>query len=208
MLLVVASVGLAAACAAVGVAVLSDASPTRPTTKSIDNGGVPFPETTPLSPTEARVSASAIVNTWRDEIVANAAADPGGQFESPDRATLVARLQNASNQVGFQIVNVEMLQPAQSAPLVVVRTADPVGFVGSALSIVKALDPKRDTGDDRTGWAYEGFLLEAVNANGVPFFIFRHTARGPHVGGGVWISDPALRDSMTGISVGGVPQAG
>jgi hypothetical protein len=60
-------------------------------------------------------------------------------------------------------------------------------------SILRTLDPRRNTGDDRTGWAYEGFFFEALDsADGQPFLIVHNHWRGKHAGGGQWPSSPNL----------------
>ena len=48
------------------------------------------------------------------------------------------------------------------------------------------------TNDDRTGWAYEGFLFEARDSHGVPFVATFNRWRGPHDDGGQWAADPTL----------------
>jgi hypothetical protein len=92
----------------------------------------------------------------------------------------------------FRIVDARMLQPVQDAPLVIVQTGDPQGFSRDVPAIQRTIDPKRRTSDDRTGWAYEGFYLEARDTHGTPFLVIFNYWRGPHAGGGQWASAPNL----------------
>jgi hypothetical protein len=62
----------------------------------------------------------------------------------------------------------------------------------SVPAIQQLIDPKKRTNDDRTGWAYEGFLLEALDRRGIPFVAVYNWWRGPHAGGGQWAVDPSL----------------
>ena len=57
---------------------------------------------------------------------------------------------------------------------------------------LRRLDPKVATGDDRSGWRYEGFYFEADDEHGVPFLLVFNFLRGPHAGGGQWARSDAL----------------
>jgi hypothetical protein len=59
-------------------------------------------------------------------------------------------------------------------------------------AVLRRLDPKRRTVDDRTGWAWEGFYFEARDAKGVPFLAVFNFWRGAHAGGGEWARDESL----------------
>jgi hypothetical protein len=87
---------------------------------------------------------------------------------------------------------VQLLHPRQLAPLVIVKAADKRALAAATPAILRRIDPKARTGDDRTGWAYDGFLFEALDSNGVPFLVVFNNWRGPHAGGGQWASDPSL----------------
>lgn len=67
-----------------------------------------------------------------------------------------------------------------------------MGLARAVPSIERLLDPKRPTGDDRTGWAYEAFLLEAEDTGHVPFLIVFNNWRAPHPGGGQWAASAGL----------------
>jgi hypothetical protein len=136
--------------------------------------------------------AATVVRKWRAELRSAALAAPGDHFKNLPRSTLFDRLRIQAARKNFAVVSVQLLRPRQLAPLVVVEAADKHAFVAATPAILKAIDPKRSTGDDRTGWAYEGFLLEAVDSNSVPFLVVFNHWRGPHAGGGQWASDPAL----------------
>jgi hypothetical protein len=136
--------------------------------------------------------AVTVVRLWRADLRSAALAAPGDHFKNLSRSTLFDRLRIQAVRKNFAVVSVQLLRPRQLAPLVVVEAVDKRAFVAATPAILKAIDPKRATGDDRTGWAYEGFLLEAVDSSGVPFLVVFNHWRGPHAGGGQWASDPAL----------------
>lgn len=136
--------------------------------------------------------AATVVRRWRADLRSAALVAPGDHFKNLSRSTLFDRLRIQAVRKNFAVVSVQLLRPGQLAPLVVVEAVDKRAFVAATPAILKAIDPKRSTGDDRTGWAYEGFLLEAVDSSGVPFLVVFNHWRGPHAGGGQWASDPAL----------------
>jgi hypothetical protein len=136
--------------------------------------------------------AATVVRQWRADLRSAALLAPGDHFKNLSRSTLLDRLRIQAARKNFAVVSVQLLRPRQLAPLVVVKAVDKHAFVAATPAILKAIDPKRSTGDDRTGWAYEGFLLEAVDGNGVPFLVVFNHWRGPHAGGGQWASDPSL----------------
>ena len=72
-----------------------------------------------------------------------------------------------------------------------VETKDKHSLAASTPAILHLIDPKARTNDDRTGWAYEGFLFEARH-DGVPFLTTFNWWRGGHAGGGQWAADPTL----------------
>jgi hypothetical protein len=145
--------------------------------------------TRPMSPT-ARVSA--IEKMWRANLRAGALVDPKRRFPNPQRATFNGRLRLAASRYHFTVVKVQILHPQQAAPFVVVETKHELRLAASTAAILHLIDPKTRTNDDRTGWAYEGFLFEARNNHGVPFLATFNWWRAPHAGGGQWAADPSL----------------
>lgn len=141
------------------------------------------------SPTDHVV---AIEKSWRAHLSAGAVADPTRRFLNPSRATLIARLRLASRCYHFTVVSVTILHPRQAAPFVVIRANDKHALASSTTAILRLIDPKARTNDDRTGWPYEGFLFEARDPHGVPFLATSNWWRGPHSGGRQWASDPSL----------------
>lgn len=136
--------------------------------------------------------AEAIVKMWRVNLRSGALVDPKRHFANPSRATLTSRLRLAAGRFHFTVVKVEILHPRQAAPLVVIHARDKQALANSTSAILHLIDPKARTNDDRTGWAYEGFLFEARDSHGVPFLATFNWWRGPHAGGGQWASDPSL----------------
>ncbi|HEX4677606.1 MAG TPA: hypothetical protein VH210_00165 [Gaiellaceae bacterium] len=143
----------------------------------------------PISPT---TRAAATVKAWRAHLRTGALADPKRHFPNPSHATLTARLRLAASRYHFTVVKVEIVRPLQDAPLVVVTTKNKHALAASTAAILRVIDPKAQTNDDRTGWSYEGFLLEARDNHGVPFLATFNWWRGPHAGGGQWAADPSL----------------
>jgi hypothetical protein len=141
------------------------------------------------SPT-ARVKA--IEKMWRANHRSGALVDPKRHFPSTSRATLTSRLRLAARHFNITVVKVEIFHPRQAAPLVVIQAKNKRALASSTGAILDLIDPKARTNDDRTGWAYEGFLFEARDRDGVPFLASFNWWRGPHAGGGQWASDPSL----------------
>ena len=121
-----------------------------------------------------------------------ASADPKRHFPNPSRAKLNARLQLTAARYHFTVVKVQIFHPRQAAPFVVIDAKDKHALAASTSAILHLIDPKARTNDDRTGWAYEGFLFEARDSHGVPFLATFNWWRGPHAGGGQWAADPSL----------------
>ncbi len=142
-----------------------------------------------LSPT-ARVEA--IVKMWRTNLRSEALVDPRRHFLNPSKASLASRLRRAAIRYRLTVVKAEIFHPRQGAPLVVIQAKDKHELAASAGAVLHLIDPKARTGDDRTGWAYEGFLFEARDRHGVPFLVTYNWWRGPHSGGGQWAADPSL----------------
>jgi len=89
-------------------------------------------------------------------------------------------------------VRVELLDPRQLAPVVIVRTTHYVELANATASILRHIDPKVRTNDDRTGWRYEGFFFEAQDEHGVPFLGVFNFWRGAGAGGGQWARSEQL----------------
>jgi hypothetical protein len=134
----------------------------------------------------------AIEKMWRVNLRSGALLDHAQRFPNPTPAALDARLRLAASRYHFTIVKVQLLRPRQAAPFVVVQAKNEHALAASTPAILHLIDPKAPTNDDRTGWAYEGFLFEARAGNGVPFLATFNWWRGPHAGGGQWAADPAL----------------
>jgi len=139
-----------------------------------------------------RAHAKATRTSWVAELVKRAKTDPKATFRNLPNAVFFARLRRLQVRYHFQLVEARMLHPIQAAPLLIVQARDPQGFSHDVPAIQRALDPKRRTNDDRTGWAYEGFYLEARDTRGTPFLAIFNYWRGPHAGGGQWAAAPNL----------------
>ena len=146
-----------------------------------------------LTPAEAVVEARKVEVNWEAHLKAGARAAPARRFSNPAIATLRARLQRLSRQYHFSIVSVRILRPTQEAPLVIVRSDDKAALAAATRLILRVLDPKQRTSDDRNGWRYEGFFFEAQDLHGIPFLAtFNWWRNFRHAGGGQWASDPTL----------------
>lgn len=138
---------------------------------------------------------AAIEQYWYSNLRDGARANPGERFPSPAKAVLLRRLRLAASRYHFTIVNVRVAHPLQAAPLVVVETANEQALSGSLPAILQLVDPRtaKRGSDDRAGHAYEGFLFEARNTNGVPFLATFNWWRSPtHAGGGQAASSERL----------------
>ncbi len=136
--------------------------------------------------------AASIEKMWRANLRSGALADPAKHFSNPSQSTLEARLQLAASRYDFTVVSVHVFHPRQAAPFVVIKAKNERALSASTPAILRLIDPKAHTSDDRTGWAYEGFLFEARDSHGVPFLATFNWWRGPHAGGGQWAADPGL----------------
>jgi hypothetical protein len=137
-----------------------------------------------LTPASKAIDMAAIEKAWHSNLQLGARVNPGERFSSPSKAVLFRRLRLAASRYHFTLVKVRVTHPRQAAPLVVVETPDEQALSGSMPAILRLVDPKANTGNDRTGWAYEGFLFEARNTNGVPFLATFNWWRNPSSAGG------------------------
>lgn len=137
-------------------------------------------------------TAANLIRTWGQMLEVGARQDPTERFANVSSETLTKRLRQASHRYDFKIVNVKLLHPAQVAPFVVVRTQNKNAFALHTPSILRLIDPKRSNSSDVRGWAYEGFLLEAIDAHNSPFLIVFNSWRGQHAGGGQWATSSDL----------------
>lgn len=148
----------------------------------------------PVTAEEARKVAPKADAMWRRELRDRAVADPKTRFPNLPPAELRRRLDVAAEELDFEIVSFRLLEPKQLAPRIVVRTKHYVRLAEAAGpgGLLRRLDPKRNLGDDRTGWRYEGFYFEAQDERGVPFFVVYNFWRGPGPGGGMWARSERL----------------
>jgi hypothetical protein len=145
----------------------------------------------PISDHQADDAGRLAQLAWRKELKNRAQAHPGQRFDNPARQELRRRLHQLAGRYGFEVASAKVLRPRQDAPVVVVRTTDYRGLARATPAILKQLDPKRNTGDDRTGWRYEGFFWEARDERGVPFLIASTLTRG-QVKGQQWARSDSL----------------
>jgi hypothetical protein len=129
---------------------------------------------------------------WERELRRGAVQHPERRFANLPPGLLRARLRDAAARYRFTVVELEILRPSQAAPRVVVRTADATALSLATRDILRLIDPKKRTNDDRTGWAYEGFYFEARDRTDSPFLIVHNFWRGDSRGGGQW----AARDDL------------
>jgi hypothetical protein len=137
-----------------------------------------------LAPASKGIDIAAIEKSWHSNLQLGARVNPGEHFSSPSKAVLLRRLQVAASRYHFTLVKVQVMHPRQAAPLVVVETSDEQALSASTPAILRLIDPKARTNNDRSGWAYEGFLFEARNTNGVPFLATFNWWRNPNSPGG------------------------
>ena len=142
--------------------------------------------------TQAKRDARQTYAEWRRELAERARKDPRTRF--PNLAPFLFReqLAAAARRYGFEVVSLRFLRPRQLAPEVVVRTKRYLELARAVPAIDAALNPRRPARDDRLGWEYEGFWLEAQDEHGVPFLAVFDFMRGPGPGGGQWARSEPL----------------
>jgi hypothetical protein len=132
---------------------------------------------------------------WRHQIKSRAGASPQQHFANLPGDELRLRLARLAARYDFRVVSLELWQPLphQLAPKVVVTTKHYLALARATPVILKQLDPKRPTGDDRTGWRYEGFFFRAEDEHTVPFLAVFNFWRGTRSrGGGQWARSEPL----------------
>ena len=145
-----------------------------------------------FSDDEARAAAQSAEAAWRRSLRSRADAAPGQHFSNLAPERLRARLKAAARRNDFEVVSVDLLRPKELAPRIVVRTDDYMRLARAMPEILRTLDPKARTNDDRTGWRYEGFFFEARDGHDVPFALVFNFWRGPGGGGGQWARSERL----------------
>jgi hypothetical protein len=143
---------------------------------------------------EALKARGTIRADWHSELARRAHERGGFQrtFANLSPGEFRRRLEAAAQRHDFDILSVTFEHPSGLAPMVVVKTTHYVALARALPAIERRLDPKQDTGDDRTGWAYEGFYFEADDERGIPFVITTNALRDKSPGGGQWARSDAL----------------
>ena len=145
-----------------------------------------------IGPAQARRSALSINAAWERELRIRARRDPRTRFPNLSPTELRRRLDQAAKALGFEVVSFELLHPRQLAPRIVVRTTHYLQLARATNGLLRKLDPKQRTRDDRTGWLYEGFYFKAEDEHGIPFLIVHNYWRGGGGGGGQWARSERL----------------
>ena len=138
------------------------------------------------SRSRAQVVGRSTLAYWHRELRLGLSERPGLRFHNLSQAELRRRLDKAAARYDFDVVSVRFHRPKQLAPEVVVRAKHYEELARSARLILDSIDPKTRTGDDRTGWRFEGFYFRAQDEDGVPFFIVYNAWRMTEPGGGQW----------------------
>jgi hypothetical protein len=111
----------------------------------------------------------------------------GQRFPNPGAVSFRGRVNEVGRRFGFRLVELRLLRPRQLAPLLVVKTdRGRKEFVSDVAAIVSLLNPATTAGN-QTAVTFEGFFLEARDANGP--FVRTMTVRRGEVMGGQWSSD-------------------
>jgi hypothetical protein len=181
--------------AALGAAVVAAFASACGTHRSVLNEGVQLGALGHfhrIGPAEATTDVRQARAEWEREITSRARDHPQQTFANLPGTVLRARLAALGRRYGFEVTSVELRRPRQLAPDIVVRTIRYVELARATPLILKQLDPKARTNDDRTGWRYEGFFFEADDEDGVPFRAAFNFWRGPSAGGGQWARSDRL----------------
>jgi len=137
-----------------------------------------------IRPTQAVAAVQQARAEWERELASRARAHPQQTFANLPEPVLRDRLAAFARRYDFEVTSLRLRRPRQLAPDIVVRTSHYLELAHALPSILKQLDPKLRTNDDRTGWRFEGFFLEADDEHGVPFAAVFNFWRGPGGGGG------------------------
>jgi hypothetical protein len=145
-----------------------------------------------VSEEQARQAGAQSLAMWKRELRRGVRERPELRFDNLTPSELRRRLARAAKDYGFEVVAVKLHRPRQLAPEVVIRTTHYLDVAQSARVWWRAVDPKRKTKDDRTGWRFEGFYLRAEDERGTPFFILDNFWRESSGGGGMWARSERL----------------
>lgn len=138
-----------------------------------------------VSDTAASDDVQAQLASWVADIARRGREDPSERFANLSAQQFRRRLAAAAARYHFTVKKAQFLHPAHAAPLVIVQTRDYLALARAVPAIDSSLDPH--TGhNDRTGWAYEAFFLEAQDERGIPFIAVSNFMRGAEPGGGQW----------------------
>jgi hypothetical protein len=129
---------------------------------------------------------------WEAELARGVAERPEIRFANLSRQEFMKRLDRAAERYDFAVERVAFRQPKQLAPMVVVRSNDPFALAKDVPAVVKSLDPQANTGDNRTGWAWEGFYFEVQDHEGKPAIVIQNFWRERSGGGGQWAASESL----------------
>lgn len=142
---------------------------------------------------DARRAVEKVRAEWEAELARGVRERPGRRFPNLSRQEFLGRLRAAAARNDFELVDVDFLRPKQLAPRVVVQSSDAKALARAYGRFWRSIDPKATTPDDRIGWAFEGFLFEARDSDGIPAFVVFHWWRAREsVGGGQWARNEAL----------------
>ena len=97
-------------------------------------------------------------------------------FPTPPEGSFRRRLVDAADRWHFRVVDGRYLHPLQGAPLIVVRTADPLRLAHAAGAIRAFLE------GPASAFRFEGFYFEAEDAHGRPAFALANAFRGTYQG--------------------------
>jgi hypothetical protein len=129
---------------------------------------------------------------WEAELARGVRERPHLRFPNLSKQEFTQRLGEAADRYDFDVERVAFLRPSQLAPMVVVRSADPFAFAKEVPAVTSLLDPRAETGDDRTGWAWEGFYFEVRDHEEKPAIVVFNYWRQSSSGGGQWAAAESL----------------
>jgi hypothetical protein len=154
-------------------------------------GPAPGSQRFTVTDASARLDARNMRARWERDITRRGRDAPTEQFANLPVQLFMQRLRTAAAHYRFTVKTAEFLKPRESAPLVVIQTRDYLGLARAIRLVEKSLDPHTG-GNDLTGWAFEGFYLEAQDERGVPFAVVANALRGPHAYGSQWARSEEL----------------
>jgi hypothetical protein len=139
-----------------------------------------------ISDTAASDDVQLQLARWVTDIARRGREHPSQRFANLSVRQVRERLGAAAAHYRFTVERLRFFHPRQLEPLVILQTRHYLALARAIPAIERSLNP------DVTGWAFEGFFLEAQDERGVPFITAHDALRGPDGYGSQWARSDQL----------------